>query len=179
MNRYDPDELVTFYFVIMSSDGIYGEDRIQAWSDRKDLVKAYMQFHKCPHYRLKKITKPMHQMVEILDENNHDEINMYNITTRDPKHPKRTKRIVIPATVTEQLFINEEIANFMMTQIDYAFLANAVPYLKPKYQRALEQVLLMDIIRKNVHGQNPVSLQKVEMDQLLVLVRSFPEHFGV
>lgn len=179
MKRYDADEIVTYYFVIMSSDGLGGSDRVQAWSDDKDMVKAYMDFHKCPRFRMRKITKVMREMADILNENNHDEIHMYNITIRDPKHPRKTKEIVIPATVTEQLFINEEMNTFMMSSIDYGYLASVIPYLKPKYRKAIDAIGLTDIIKKNVHGQNPTSLQNVHMDQLMILAHSFPDHFGV
>ena len=56
MLRYEPGDIATFYFII-KEDG--NNKEIKAWSDKKQLVEFYMDFHKCPKFRLKKITKPI------------------------------------------------------------------------------------------------------------------------
>lgn len=179
MKAYESDDVVTFYFIVLS-DG--SNRRIGGWTDSKGLAEAYMEFHSCKGMTMKSITKPFHEIVEILNENTNDEIQIFNITIRDrskqKKHQDNTKTIPIPATQVEIMFINDESANFMYDEINYSYLNSAMPYLKNKYQRALNHLFLPDIIRKVLHQQASPLVQSIRIDQLSLFVRLFPEQFG-
>ena len=177
MAKYEEGDIVTYYFIIVE-DG--NDKRIQAWSDHKELVKYYMEFHKCKRFVLKSLTRRIEEISTILEENLHDEIKIHNVMIKDNsgKKGKEFKTIPIPATETEFMFINEETNTYMASRINYAYLNGAIPYLKKKYKESLNGILLTDVIRKVVHGQNPKSTQMISFDQLMVLFESFPDNFG-
>lgn len=179
MKRYDPEDIMTCYFVVLDD----GKNRqIRGWTDSKPLAEAYMEFHSCKGMRLKSLTKKFEDMVDILNENNNDEIQIFNITIRDPekkkKHQDNTKRISIPATDVEMMFIRDEGASFMYTTISYSYIFSAFPYLKNKYQKALSQIFLTDVMDKVLHNRMSPLVQTIQIDQLSLFVRSFPEQFG-
>ena len=173
--KYEPGDIATFYFIITSFDN---HKEIQAWTDSKDLAKAYMHFHKCKKFELKVTTKPIDEVSEILEENLHDEIGIYNILIKGDKSGK-CRDINIPATYTEVMFINEETTTYMASQIDYSSINDLFPLLKDKYKKALNDMLLVDVMSKVIHNKSSMILKDVEFDQLLVLSRSFPENFGI
>ena len=177
MAKYEPGDIVTYYFIISDEDG---HSNIKAWTDNKDLAKFYLEFHKCKNFRLKKFTKPIEEISKILEENRHDDIMLANVVIKNPNHKKgkETKMVVIPLTQTEQLFINEETTNFMSSRIDYGYLNGVIPYLKKKYQHAIEKTLLQDIIKLVVHGCQSSIVQSIQFDHVMVLFRSFPDNFG-
>ena len=177
MAKYEVGDIVTYYFIIVEdSNG----KRIQAWSDHKELVKYYMEFHKCKQFVIKSLTKPIEEISKILEENLHDEIKIHNmiIKNKDGKKEKEWKTIPIPATETEYMFISEETNTYIASRINYSYLNESIPYLKGKYQRALHDIFLTDVIKKVIHGQNPKSTQMIMFDQLMVLFESFPDNFG-
>lgn len=177
MAKYEVGDIVTYYFIIVEDDN---GKHIQAWSDNKDLVKFYLEFHNCKKFVLKTMTRTVEEISKILEENLHDEIKIHNIHIKDTKSKNGTgyKTISIPATETEFMFINEESNTFMASRINYSFINEAIPYLKGKYRDALKNIFLTDIIKKVIHGQNPKITQMIEFDQLLILFESFPENFG-
>ena len=135
MLRYEPGDIATFYFII-KEDG--NNKEIKAWSDKKQLVEFYMDFHKCPKFRLKKITKPIEEIRKITEESYHDEITIGHIRVRDREKKKGdVKLITIPATQNELNFLSEESSNFLSTSMEYSYLNGVIPYLKKKYREAL------------------------------------------
>ena len=150
---------------------------IKAWTDKKKLATFYMEFHNCPRYILKTITKRIEDIVAITEENLHDEINIVNIYTR--KNDKGDgKLITIPATELEATIIREEANTFFQTKIDYSLLNEASGFLKEKYQRAFNKIFLTSIIRYVIHNKHDEVVQQINLDQLLVLIKSFPEDFN-
>ncbi|MCM1233261.1 MAG: hypothetical protein NC489_24350 [Ruminococcus flavefaciens] len=180
MKDYDNRDNVTFYFIILRDEN--DNRQIHAWTDNKDLAKVYMEFHSCKNMSLKAVTNRYDRIVEVINENSQDEIGIYNITVRDPekkkKHQKNTKIVTIPATSSEMMVIRDEGANFMYTRINYSYLNSAIPYLKNKYQRALQQLFLQNIIMKVTHNRTDPIIEEMEVDQLIVYLRTFPEQFG-
>lgn len=179
LKLYDPDDIMTCYFVVLDD----GKNRqIRGWTDSKSLAEAYMEFHSCKGMTLKSSTKKVRDMVDLLNENVHDEIQIFNITIRDPekkkKHQDNTKRISIPATEVEMQLIRDEGANFMYSAVGYSYINSAFPYLKNKYQKALSQIFLTDVMNKVLHNQTSPLIQAIQVDQLAILIRSFPEQFG-
>lgn len=179
MTRYEPGDIVTYYFIIMNDNG---NKRIQAWTDRKDLAKFYYEFHNCKKFTIKKITKTIEDMRKILEENANDEIMIANINiknnNRKSKKDSETIMVSIPATRTEMSFINEESSTFMLSQVRYSYLDSAIPYLKNKYQKALNDIFLLSIIKKVCYNKESPIVQSLDMDHLIVLYRSFPDMFG-
>ena len=175
-----PDEEVTFYFVLIESDG---RKQIKAWSEDKAYVEFYMKFHTCKAMSVKKMQGYYGDIVNILNENLHDEIHMYNILIKNPdvskrkKHP--VKQIAIPATDTEIMYVNDEINSFLSTRIDYRFIEACLPLLKGKYTRALHDCLLIPILEKVMHEKNSPIVSSLQEDQLGILTEAFSEQFGL
>lgn len=176
MAKYDEDDIATFYFIVMLSDD--DENRIIAWSDKKEMAEVYMEFHSCKKLKLKKKTDYLYRITEILNENIHDEINIYNINIGDPKKKGRVKSIQIPATETEFRFINEETNTFLASRVCYSYINEAFPYLKGKYQKALNNLFLRDVMGKVLHERNSKFIEEVQFDQLSVLYKCFSDRFG-
>lgn len=180
MSKYENGDIVTYYFIIFE-DKERDEKRIQGWTDDKSLAKIYLEFHNCKHLILKSVTKTIDEIAKILEENRNDEIQIVNINVRNREKHKKGEECVgmaIPATRTECQFINEETANFLLQDIRYSYLNTAIPYLKNKYQSALNDILLWAVIKKVCDNKENQILKYIELDQLLVLFRSFPDLFG-
>ena len=179
MAKYQSGDIVTFYFVIkdMGSEKI-----IQGWTDNKEIAKFYIEFHKCKDFKLKKITNTIEEINKISEENWNDEIKLFNIITRNrnkkSKHDDNFETIAIPATETEIRFVREETSTFLASRINYGLLNEVIPYMKKKYRDVLESIFLTDIIRKVIYNKNERITQLVEIDQLMILYKSFPENFG-
>jgi hypothetical protein len=178
MARYEPEDIVTYYFVIYEG---YTENVIKGWTDDKDLAKFFMEFHKCKNYRLKKLTKTMKEIGGILNNNAHEEISMAEIHTRDRKRNGEVKLIMIPMTRSELNFIQAETGNFVAGYVNYTAMYDTVQFLKNKYRRALD-ILLLTPIMNNV-CQNEVDekhnlLQYVDFDQLAIMYKCCPHEFG-
>ena len=136
--KYEPGDTATFYFVITEYNG---HKEIQGWTDQKELVQVYMDFHKCKKFHVKKITNTIEEINKIVEENIHDEIGIYNISIKDRgKKYEKIKEINIPATVTEIMFLNEEANTCMASQIGYSELNEMIPFLKNKYQMKYYQI---------------------------------------
>lgn len=179
MAKYESGDIVTYYFIIKEIDG---NKMVQAWTDNKDLANAYIDFHGCRNFIMKKITGTIDDITKIINENINDEIKLFNVITRNRnksrKDPDNTTTICIPATDFECRFIREEANTFMSSRINYGLINDAMPYLKKKYQNVLQSIFLTDVIRKVVYSQNVKFTQMVDYDSLMILLRSFPETFG-
>lgn len=178
MAKYEEDDIATFYFIVFEPDNYRDENTIVAWSDDKRMAEVYMEFHHCDKLKLKKKTDYLYRITEILNENIHDEINIYNININDPKKPGRVKSIQIPATETEFRFINEETNTFLSSRICYSYINEAFPYLKNKYQKALTNIFLYDVMKKVLHERGSKFIEEVQFDQLMVLFTCFSDRFG-
>lgn len=177
--RYDDDDNVTFYFVV-KIDKSNKSSVIQGWTDKKAIAEYYMQFHKCPLFKMKTMTDKFSSLITILEENNNDEIELFNVLIRNPKGKpgKEFKYVSVPMTKTEYMFVNEESQDFMASAINYSFLDSAIPYLKPKYRRGVEQCLLSDVIRSTIHNKTSDIITEVGMDNIQILLQLFRENFG-
>lgn len=171
MVKYESDDKVSCYFVIDEKLNI-----IRAWSDNKDYAKVYMEFHNNKFYKLRKVTKLFSDIIQILEENINDEINLYNINTKDKHH--KTKSIVIPMTGTEFTLINDEGATYLSSRIDYGFINECMSLLKGKYKKGLDQILLTDVIQSTVYNKHSKVCQELGVDDLMVLYHSLPDQFG-
>lgn len=179
MAKYETGDIATYYFVVMEDDG---KNRIIGWTDKKELVKAYLEFHKCEKFKLKEVTKTIDEIGYILEENVHDEIKLLNIRVKDPDHKKgkeETKFILIPETEFSSIFISSEEQTFLASRINYSYINSAVPYLKDKYQKALNDIFLLDIIDAAINNKDTKIGRKMLFDELLILVRNFPDRFGL
>ena len=172
MKKYEEDDTMTCYFVV------YDDDRskiIRGWTDDKDLAKMYMDFHKCKHYKMKKVTNTFREVYHILEENINDEINIYNMNTRAKKG---SKGITVPLTGTEHTLINEESNTFIASRVNYGYINDAFYYLKDKYQKALKHILLEDVMKNVVYSKHTKITLNLEIDDLMTLFLSLPDQFG-
>ena len=76
MAKYQPGDIVTYYFIIKEFDG---NKIIQGWTDNKELAKFYMDFHKCKKFKIKTITDSIEEINKIREENWNDEIKLFHI----------------------------------------------------------------------------------------------------
>ena len=176
-NKLDANDIISMYFISKVFDGHH---LVQAWTDDKELLKAYMEFHKCEHFKVKKITNTVAKINVLLEENYWDEIQIYNIVTRDKSNKHNNiGSIFIPATETEIKLIREECATFMASRIDYSFINDALPYLKERYQNVLKSIFLDDVIKMVVYSKPNRFTESITFDELILLIKSFPENFGI
>lgn len=172
--KYELGDVVTCYFVVDEHDN---HPMIRGWSDDKDLVKAYMNFHKCKNYRLKKMTAVSQEIMAIIEENWNDEIGLYNVQTKDKDG--RMKNQIVPLTETEQLLISGESNDMMSSRVNYGYINEVMYYLKNKYQKAFKQILLKQVIDAVVYSKNAKLIQEIGMDEINILLYSLPDQFGV
>lgn len=177
MLNYEPGDIATFYFVIRNDDN---GKMIKAWTDRKSLLEFYMDFHKCPKYNIKKITKTIEEIHKITEENYHDEISIGNIYMKDRDGKNGDKKMVaLPITENEFRFVREECASSFSSRINYSYLNGVLPYLKGKYREALADIFLSSIINKELNNKKDKYTECIDFDQLMLLFRSFPDDFGI
>ena len=126
------------------------------------------------------ISNTLNNLYKIIEENLHDEIQLYNITIpKDSKHPGKTKTIVVPCTKSEINVINDDSVNFMATQVPYHEMDKIRRGLRPKYQRALKGILFRDVCDQVLSIKSPSRiLRNIDMNGLKVLIQSFPDSFG-
>lgn len=178
MAKYEKDDITTYWFVVKTSNGA---SEIQAWTDDKDLLDYYMNFHKCKSFKVKKMTDTIEHIYQVINESVHDEIGIYNITIKNPnpKPGKEFKNIMVPMTEVEMRFVNEECQTFCATRVSYSAVDKKIYMLKNKYQRALEGILFVQVMRVVLAESRPSNiLTAISMDQLRILVESFPDNFG-
>ena len=173
MKRYDADDIITMYFVISDK---YDDNRVKAWSDEKEYCKVYMEFHNCKSYHMKSMNGRVDDLCKIIEENNFEELGIYNLTTKDSKGNK--KFINVPLTITEYNFINSECNDWFISRIDYNLLYSAVDFLKDKYRKGLKRIALYDVMEKVLSKRQNQFTSSVELDELRILLRSFPSEFG-
>lgn len=173
--KYERGDIATYYFIIKKKNG---EKAIQAWTDNKELAKLYVDFHHCSMFSIKKHTALIEEIVDILNENTHDEVKIAYINIRDPKNPHKIKSMAIPATDTEIAMINEECNTYLASFIDYSYMNQAIPYLKKKYIEALRDIFLIDVMNKVIHERRSVFTDTVSLDQLMILYTCYEENFG-
>lgn len=176
MKVYESDEEVTIYFVVFKKGAVRN---VQAWSDNKELAKAYVEFHNCKDMKVRSLTKEMKDMIKLINENNHDEIEIQNLIMRDPKHRYSVKEVAVPMTASEGLVLRSDENSFMSSWIDYSLMNQAIPFMKNKWQRVLKAIHVEDVIASAVHSKQSKFTNSIKLDQLSVLLRSLPEHFGI
>jgi len=172
------DDIVTYYFIIHHDRDI---KRIAGWTSKKKLAEAYMKFHNCPDFELKKVTRTLDEIYKITQEENlHDEIGISHIYTRNRKKDRsdELKIIIIPATKSEMNLVKTECDTLFAGRIDYTCIDRAFPYLKKKYREALEILFLGSILRKAIHNRSDKYNSVIEFDQLMVLFKSLNSSFG-
>ena len=173
MRKYDLSEDCTIWFVLFDDGNV---KRIHGYSDDKELVDAYMEFHHCKHMSVKKVTNRADQMFELLNENINDEIGIYNRKIRKKKNTY--EMIMVPMTYAESVLVNDEVTSMMYTRIDYQFINEVMYYLKDKYQKAIKQILLKSVINKVVYNRPDKVISSIDLDEVALLVKSQPDMFG-
>ena len=174
----DRDDIVDYYFIIHHDRD---NRRIVGWTDKKKVAEFYMKFHNCPNFEMKKITRTLEEMFKITqEENTHDEIGICNIYTRNRKKGRsdELELISIPATESEITITSQECNTFFSGRIGYSYINEAFPYLKKKYRESLEILFLDSIIKKVIHSVPDKYSSQIEMDQLMVLFKTFNSSFG-
>ena len=173
MKRYERGDDATFYFVIHKQRG--KEKYIKAWTDNKEMLKFYMDFHETKNFSVKKISDRIESIQKLVEENLNDEITIGHVRIGD-KHGEQLL-VALPVTETEMQFIREEDTSYMATTIDYSLINNLYPTLKKKYQHALEKILLIPIADFNVNNKFNEMVGRIFLNNVKILHRSFPDEF--
>lgn len=177
---YSADDECTFYFIIIS-DKYSDEKHVQAYTDNKELAKAYMDFHKCKQFKIKTVKDTYRNIVEIINENLNDEIALYHMNIKsDPDHKlgEETKLVAVPITLTERDLVSEEADSFLASRVNYSLINDLMYYLKPKYQNILKDIFMTDIVMKTCYNKDSYFTLNAGIDEVRVLYRSVPDHFG-
>lgn len=177
MKRYNIGDMATFYFIIRKNKN--KDSIIQAWTDVKALAEFYIDFHKCPAYSVRKITDRIETINNMIDDYYYNEISIANIYMRSKSNRCSKKNITLPLTSSELLTIQDSCDTFGSDIIDYANMNEMIPYLKNKYQKALNNIFLSAIIRRVIHNKPEKITQLIDFDQLAILTRMFPSEFGI
>ena len=175
MQKYDENDEVTLYFIIIK-DKL--EKNICAWSDNKSYVKAYMEFHKCKDMKIKSVTNVFKNLIPILEENIHAEIQFANLNIRNANKNNKTSNIIVPMTENEIDLLNYEINHKMDSIIDYNLINRMFYYLKDKYQKALKGILLKAVTDNVIHNKSNEILDDINLDELMVFAKLTLHSFG-
>ena len=169
--RYESGDIATYYFVIYD-DG--NNKTIIGWSDNKKIIKAYMDLHKCKRFKLKEYTAPIDKIGKLLDENINDEIRLINVGITKKND---LEYLIMPGTELENNYIKDESNNFLYTRINYSLINEAMPFLKDKYKKALEDIYIDYIIDALLFNKPNKISSNIIYNDLLILTRGFPERF--
>lgn len=178
MAIYEHGDIVTYYFVVMKDEDT-SDRRIVAWTDSKDMLKFYLNFHKCKRFTVKQYTRRVEEFNDLINENRLDEIQIFNVRVRDPEKKGKTKIMQIPATETEAACIRDNSSDCFGSDINYAVINNMVFYLKDKYIEGLEDIFLLDAIKKSIYSKPNTMIDRLEFDEVMLLFRCFPSMFGI
>lgn len=175
MNNYDLKDQATFYFIILKGTL---DNELRAWTDNKSLAEFYLKFHNCKKHELRKVTKPYKHIVPILNENINNAIEIMNIITTETKgSKKRAMTIQIPMTREELGLINDTTSTFCSNMVDYSDINEYMHKLKPKYQRAIVNIGLSDVVDHEVYNNRSEFTKSTDLDQLKLLFKLFPDDF--
>lgn len=172
MAKYEPGDIVTFYFII-KDEGKYSH--IKGWTDNKKLANFYLQFHHSPSLRIKSVTKRIEEMNGMINENIHDEIVIANLYTRDGRE---SKMVIIPATTNELTLIRDECSTFFSGRVNYHWMDIWYRFFKNKYVKALDKLFLDNVIKFALHNKMDHITSQIDIDQIRILLRIFQEDFG-
>ena len=173
MKRYEHGDNAKFYFVIKKIRD--KEKYVKGWTDNKELLKYYMDFHDSKNLYVKKITGSIDVIRKILEENNNDEITIGQIRIGDKRGEE--KMVALPITETEMQFIREEENSFMSTSINYSLINEMLPCLKKKYQNAIKKIFLGNITNFLINNKYNDIVGRLFLNNIKILYRSFPEEF--
>lgn len=181
MKDYDPDDQVTFWFVIVRyKDG--KNQMVKAWSDNKDLVDFYLQFHNSPNYSVRKVSDRYEKVLKIINGDcRNDEIQIGHLITRNrtgKRSSDPTQLVSVPVTEPEMMHLNDMKNTTCSSIVDYSALHDIMPRLKGKYRSALVILGLEDLIRKEIHNASNKFADGIFMDDVMLLLKFFPEEFG-
>lgn len=169
-------EICEFWFVInMDKDGNY----IQAWSDDKDMAEFYMAFHGTKRFKLRRVEDTLQNLNKMVNDYITSEIVLYNGVTREitGKKPWETTDVIIPTTKNEVDVISVERQNFMASTIGYGQLNDVFPILKKKYQEALKELYMWDVIKMVIHNKKSTIVQKIEFDDVRLMFKLLQDNF--
>lgn len=175
MRDYDLKDQVTFYFIILNNGK---NNDIRAWTDDKNSAEFYLKFHNCKKHELKKITKTYKSIIPILNENINNRIEIMNILSAEKKgNKKRVITVQVPMTRDELGLINDTTDTFCSNMIDYSSISEYMHKFKHKYQKAIVNIGLPDVIDHEVYNNINEFTKSIDLDQLKLLFKLLPDDF--
>ena len=182
MKTYQLNDPVTFYFVVSSDVNVGKGMQIKAWTDDKDLLSFYMEFHNCSRYTIRKINKTFKEIINIINTDcPNDEITIAYLLTRnksDKKSSDPTKSVAVPATENELSIVRDSQTSGCAPLINYTLIHDALPKFKKKYQQVFRELGLYDLVGKELYNQTTEFTELLQIDELMLMFRAFPDEFG-
>ena len=200
MKNYDSKEDNTVFYVVLVGENKYStvnkfhklskkdkiyrdaandkeKNLIKAWTDNKELLKFYLDFHKCKDFKTVVIEATVADVYDIVESNLNDEIQIQNLLIRDPKKPYKEKYLQVPITNEEKDALISEIDYWGSGRINYNLISQYYGIIKNKYRKVFDNILLTDILHSVNSGKKSKFLNKIKLDQLVLLYRTFPGCF--
>lgn len=186
-NTYDMDDQVTFYFVTYREKGI-STPLIKAWTDDKVLLDFYLKFHNKKSFKVRTVKDSYKNVVTLINNSCiHDEIMLVNLITRHreayrqacTRKPKNgITTVMLPLTIQEHCHVDDNAREFFSSEVDYSFINRFTNRLKGKYQKALGQIGLLDVVDQAIMNKPSKFVRSVEIDEVMILLRFFRGDFN-
>ena len=188
---YSYDEKITIHVITYNNpDDLRSATDVVAWSQNKDLAKFYMKFHKCKYMKLKTITDyPKYIHEHIINNNINCEIQLAPLPSKKYNKNTNSEYFIVPVTELELTDLNEFSGLFCEGLIDYKIIHSYYPYLKKKYRKAIDLILLPLIIQdvlftsyKTFSSENydefiNMRIHDLELDKIALLYFIEPQLF--
>ena len=175
---YDPqDDEMTIYIAYVDSER-YG---LKGWTADKKLMKYFLKFHNCNKIKCKKYTDTIKNINEFINYNSIHEININRVRSKDMEG--NAIYLYVPTTLDEIGNIVDNSFYFTSSNIQFGLIEYIYNKLKPKYQSALNILLLNEIIKHiGESHSNPNNIlknnsYKIERDMIASLYSIEPELF--
>jgi len=166
---YKLNDMATFYFIIGTDEVVHG------WTDDKKKAQLYLEFHNCPYFKMRKVEMLYKDILRVLNEYIHHQINIEPMITRD--EDGEIISVGIPTTHAEMDLFNDYESTSGSLSVDYALIQKYFDMFKPKYQAALRALKLDLFIDKELYNKTDPWFLKAKIDQVRLFVQIFSDYF--
>ena len=188
---YSYDEKITIYVITYNNpNDLRSTTDIIACSKNKNLAKFYIEFHKCKYMKLRTIIDyPKYINEHIINNNINCEIQLAPMNSKIYNKNTDSTYFIVPVTELELTDLNEFSGFFCDGLIDYKNIHLYYSYLKNKYRKALDIILLGSVIKdvlftskkqfsnENWKEHEEMTITNIEMDNIALLYLIEPHLF--
>lgn len=171
---YNPDDdFVNCWFVVFD-DPKHKINEVVAWSKDKQLVKFYLEFHGTKKLKAKKLSDYQKNIAEMCNAHINEEIQIAHLIT---KVDNKMIAVMAPVTQLDLTQIHDFSGSFCETDINYATLHVFMSIFKNRYQKALNTILLNEVIEAVIFPKSNLRITSVHLDELVLLHRLIVDLF--